>query len=61
VFPYNIFTYCSICREDRKFARNKEKKLLPSNYSKLLFSSELNEAPSRRFLVPKVPNVFGCK
>jgi hypothetical protein len=24
VFPYNIFTYCSICRVHRKFARNKK-------------------------------------
>jgi hypothetical protein len=24
VFPYNIFTYCSICRVDCKFARNKK-------------------------------------
>jgi hypothetical protein len=26
VFPYNIFTYCSICRVDCKFERNKIKK-----------------------------------
>jgi hypothetical protein len=26
VFPYNIFAYCSICRVDCKFARNKKKK-----------------------------------
>jgi hypothetical protein len=26
VFPYNIFAYCSICRVDCKFARNKIKK-----------------------------------
>jgi hypothetical protein len=26
VFPYNIFAYCSICRVDGKFARNKYKK-----------------------------------
>jgi hypothetical protein len=25
VFPYNIFAYCSICRIDCKFARNKKK------------------------------------
>jgi hypothetical protein len=25
VFPYNIFAYCSICRVDCKFARNKKK------------------------------------
>jgi hypothetical protein len=25
VFPYNIFIYCSICRVDCKFARNKKK------------------------------------
>jgi hypothetical protein len=25
VFPYNIFAYCSICRVDSKFARNKKK------------------------------------
>jgi hypothetical protein len=25
VFPYNIFTYCSTCRVDCKFARNKLK------------------------------------
>jgi hypothetical protein len=24
VFPYNIFAYCSICRVDCKFARNKK-------------------------------------
>jgi Zn-finger protein len=30
VFPYNIFTYCSICRVDCKFARNKIKKCLQS-------------------------------
>jgi hypothetical protein len=27
MFPYNIFTYCSICRVDCKFARNKKKKI----------------------------------
>jgi hypothetical protein len=32
VFPYNIFTYCSICRVDCKFARNKKKILeMPSS------------------------------
>jgi hypothetical protein len=25
VLPYNIFAYCSICRVDCKFARNKKK------------------------------------
>jgi hypothetical protein len=25
VFPYNVFAYCSICRVDYKFARNKKK------------------------------------
>jgi hypothetical protein len=25
VFPYNVFAYCSICRVDCKFARNKKK------------------------------------
>jgi hypothetical protein len=25
VFPYNIFAYCSLCRVDCKFARNKKK------------------------------------
>jgi hypothetical protein len=29
VFPYNIFAYCSICRVDCKFARNK----ITKNYS----------------------------
>jgi hypothetical protein len=24
VFPYNIFTYCSVCRVDCKFARTKK-------------------------------------
>jgi hypothetical protein len=28
VFPYNIFTYCSICRVDCKFATNKNKEYI---------------------------------
>jgi hypothetical protein len=27
-FPYNIFAYCSICRVDCKFARNKKKSVM---------------------------------
>jgi hypothetical protein len=34
VFPYNIFTYCSICRVDCKFARNKKKYVIFFTYIK---------------------------
>jgi hypothetical protein len=51
VFPYNIFTYCSICRVDCKFARNKK------NSSRLGGSTCFN-MPNLCTLPPEVICVF---
>jgi hypothetical protein len=38
MFPYNIFTYCSICRVDCIFARNKKEKKCSVNSKMGVFS-----------------------
>jgi hypothetical protein len=45
VFPYNIFAYCSICRVDCKFARNKK------NLTRIVFDVKVEELVEESFSV----------